>query len=277
MRNVTTSWLAAISHARNGAGDADVLEKPFPVLPWLTMTLDPRLMALMDQIGIVKTFEADEYLLDPNEAVNKVAYVRRGVTGRSAGDPHGQKSLAIAISTPGRIAYGNLNFFTERHAIGRYFSLTPGEIVVCDRKLLYSLILKDPVLLELTVKQFECCMLSDRLAFASLALLNAEDRLKAFGCTWAANYGERVVKEDGDWIKMPAPMSRRVRTAIISVSGNWLDGKLQEWMKEGVWIRDGDWVWVRPAFLEPVYTWMLRAEGRSVRFDYPEHLSDLIR
>ena len=277
MRNVTTSWLAAISRARNGAGDADVLDRPFPILPWLTVALHPRLIDLIDRIGLASTYEADEYLLDPNEPVNKVAYVRRGVTGRSAGDPHGQKASAIAISTPGHIAYGNLNFFTERHAIGRYFALTPAEIVVCDRNLLYSLIFKDPELLELTVKQFECCMLSDRLAFASLALLNAENRLKAFGCTWAANYGERVEKADGEWIKMPAPMSRRVRTAIISVSGNWLDGKLQEWMKAGVWLREGDWVWVRADFLDPVYVWMLRAEGRSVRFDYPEHLAELIR
>ncbi len=276
MRNVSTTWLAAITHARNGAGDTDVLDRAFPILPWLTVSLHPKLTALMDQIGIVKTYGADEYLLEPDEPVNKFAYVRRGVTGRSAGDPHGQKSLAIAISTPGHIAYGNLNFFTERHAIGRYFSLTPAEVVVCERDLLYNLITKDPELLSLLVKQFECCTLSDRLGFISLALLSAEDRLKGFGCTWAANYGELIERDGIEWIRMPAPLSRRVRTAIVSVSDTWLDAKLQAWKKSRVWLREGDWVFVRPELLEPVYAWMLRAKGRSVRFKYPEHLRDLI-
>lgn len=269
MAKYSKRWHEAILKSRNHSSGRSVLESPFPIMPWLTHALDPRLEALILRLGERRRLRAGELLFGPGEPIDRVAMVCRGVTARSMGNIDGQ---AIGLAAPGRIAAGNLNFFSGRHAIGRYFALSDCELCFCPQRLLLSVLATDPKLFHSCAAQFECAALSDRLAFACLSLLGGEDRLKAFIAAWAANYGELLA--DG-WIRMPSPMSLQVRSQIINATPNWVDRISRRWREALLWRREGERVFARPELLQGAYAWMRSLEEGDNRFSYPVRFVEL--
>ena len=215
MLRISPEWEAAIAKPRREA-HLDGTSSPVPIVPWLAPSLHPELRELLARLGSVRRLAAGENVINPEEPVSSLVLVTRGVTGRSVGSPDGQSSEAIAVSTPGHIAAGNLNFFTRRPAFGRYFALTPCEIVSCPSDLLRRIIMQDVHLLGLAARQFEACTLSDRLGFGCIALLGVEMRCKVLAYVWAVNYG-RVLNpgEDDMWLEMPVPLPRISRTTRL--------------------------------------------------------------
>ncbi len=231
--------------------------------PWITPKVHNRIVEIIDSVGKICLLDQEERILSEGESVNKLAYVRKGVTARTAGDPNAQSATAMAIATPGRLALGNLNFFTQRPAFGRYFALVPSEVVVADRDVVFDQIQSDSELVRIFAAQFELSSLSDRVAFISTALLDTELRLKTFTCSWAISFGELVDGPDGPWIRMPIPLTRKVRTDIIKTSMNSIDKILKEWMSHGNYYRQGDWVYVKPEVLDGIYNWMVRIDENA--------------
>lgn len=272
MARFSKFWYAAILKSRNGSSGKSVLESAFPVMPWITHALDPRLLDLVNRVGIVKHLKAGELIFSINQPIDQLVTINKGITARSMGNIDGQ---AIGLATPGRFAAGNLNFFSSRHAIGRYFAITDCELCFCPHTLLRSVLRTDPDLMYSLSAQFECATLSDRLAFACLSLLGAKDRLKAFTLTWAANYGSLIQTEEGLRIRMPAPMSLQVRSQVANTTPNWIDRILRGWRESGRWVREGDWVTFDPELLQDTYHWMRSLEEANNHYHYPERFVDL--
>ncbi len=269
MAKYSKRWHESILRSRNHSTGLSVLESPFPIMPWLTHALDPKLETLMLRLGERRRLRAGERLFGPGEPIDRIAMVCSGVTARSLGNSDGQ---AIGLALPGRIAAGNLNFFSGRHAIGRYFALSDCELCFCPQPLLLSVLCADPALFHSCAAQFECAALSDRLAFACLSLLGGEDRLKAFTAAWAASYGELLA--DG-WIRMPSPMSLQVRSQVINATPNWVDRISRRWREAALWRREGEWTFARPALLQEAYAWMRGLEEADNRFSYPARFEAL--
>ncbi|MBQ9240131.1 MAG: Crp/Fnr family transcriptional regulator [Duodenibacillus sp.] len=265
MLRISPEWEAAIAQPRREAR-LDGSASRVPVLPWITPSLHPELRSLIERLGSRRRLAAGESIFPANSPVRDLVMVRRGVTGRSAGDPDGQASQAIAISTPGHIAAGNLNFFTQQPAFGRYFALTPCEIVSCPSSLLRQVVTQDLNLMNITVRQFEACALSDRIGFACIALLSVEMRVKMLAYIWAVNYA-RVLNpgEEDMWLEMPVPLPRNVRCRVASTSSVSMDKILKQWKDSGLWVRDGDWVRLKTTLLNDVFCWLRKSSDPTVQ------------
>ena len=72
--------------------------------------LHPVLVRIFLRLGLSKTLK-EERVFSPGERVDHVVLATRGVTARAIGSTKGD-SPAIALSTPGHLAAGNLNFFS---------------------------------------------------------------------------------------------------------------------------------------------------------------------
>ncbi len=324
MKNTSAEWLQSLMYPVNRqlVGD-DPLHSQFPIFPWITPWVHPTIVDLIEHCGIVRELDAGEPLFSTNEKISSLVYVISGVTARCLANPEAQSKQAIALAPPGHFAAGNLNFFSHRHAIGRYYTLTPAKLIYCPRdisqskqaialappghfaagnlnffshrhaigryytltpaKLIYcprdilqAVIQKDMDLFKRVVIQFEMTSLSDRLGFACLSLLSAEERLKVLALIWAVNYGRFVQKDNQFWVKMPTPMSRDVRTRVTSTSLFWVDRTLKQWKQSKLWIRDGNWVYMKLALVEPIYQWIRHAGEEASDYLYPEQLETLI-
>ncbi len=271
MARLSKFWYAAVQKGLNGSFGQPIESSSFPVMPWITHALDPSLADLMNRVGVVKKFKAGEVLFPYGRPIDQLVVVNRGITARSMGNIDAR---AIGLATPGRIAAGNLNFFSARHAMGRYYAITDCELCCCPHTLLRQLIRKEPDLMCALSTQFECATLSDRLAFACLSLLSPRDRLKAFTATWAANYGSLVTVDGQTKIHIPAPMSIQVRSQIVNVTPNWVDRILRVWREDDLWQRNGDWVVFDPRIVQDTYHWMRSLEEGNEHF--PESFVELI-
>ena len=277
MKNSSAEWLQSLMYPVNRqlVGD-DPLHSQFPIFPWITPWVHPTIVDLIEHCGIVRELDAGEPLFSTNEKISSLVYVISGVTARCLANPDAQSKQAIALAPPGHFAAGNLNFFSHRHAIGRYYTLTPAKLIYCPRDILQAVIQKDMDLFKRVVIQFEMTSLSDRLGFACLSLLSAEERLKVLALIWAVNYGRFVQKDNQFWVKMPTPMSRDVRTRVTSTWLFWVDRTLKQWKQSKLWIRDGNWVYMKLALVEPIYQWIRHAGEEASDYLYPEQLETLI-
>ncbi len=273
MARFSKFWCASVLKSLNGSSGQSVLSSSFPIMPWITHALDPSLADLVSRVGIVKNLKAGEVIFSHNQPIDHLVIVNRGITARGMGNVDAQ---AIGLATPGHIAAGNLNFFSSRHAIGRYYAITDCELCFCSHSLLRKITRTQPDLIYTLSAQFECATLSDRLAFACLSLLSPKDRLKAFTVTWAANYGSLVMSGGQLRIRMPAPMSIQVRSQIVNTTPNWVDRSLRSWRENGRWQRNGDWVTFDPNLVQDTYHWMRSLEESNNNFRYPENFVQLI-
>ena len=125
------------------------------------------------------------------------------------------------------------------------------------------------------VAQFECSALSDRLSFACLFLGDAVLRLKALTATWALNYGSLEKVNGKEWIRMPVPMTIRVRSQVINATSNWVDRIIAGWRKAGLCRREGEVVFVSTRLIEEGYTWLRSIEEADNKFHYPHSIRTL--
>lgn len=272
MARLSQRWQDSILQSRNQSCGQSVLDSTFPIMPWITPALDPKLEALILRIGARRNFEPGELLFAKDQKIDQLAIVCRGVTAQGIGN---FSQYAVGLATPGRIAAGNLNFFSERHAIGRYFALTTAEVCFCPRSLLLSILRRDERLFMSCVAQFECSALSDRLSFACLFLGDAVLRLKALTATWALNYGSLEKVNGKEWIRMPVPMTIRVRSQVINATSNWVDRIIAGWRKAGLCRREGEVVFVSIQLIEEGYTWLRSIEEADNKFHYPHSIRTL--
>lgn len=265
MSNVSPEWLAAIQRGRIYDIDSKDPENAVPIVPWIHPPLHPDLQRVILKIGRRVSLQRLDRLVPVERRINHLAFVLQGVTARNFGTPKAgpETDKAAAISPPGHVAFGNLNFFTTRPAFGHYFALTKAEIVICEKPLLLPVLRAEPKLLELLLKHFESCTLSDRIGLAYMAFASVEQRLKAFVISWAVHYAVPFYKDGAMWLKMPVPLTRSNRCIVANASSVSTDNCLKKWKDQDVWIRNGDFVSFPVSFFEDTYHWMRSSEEQS--------------
>ena len=106
----TQNWYVSIVQGKNNANSTGAIFCKVPVMPWIHHRLHPVLVRIFLRLGLSKTLK-EERVFSPGERVDHVVLATRGVTARAIGSTKGD-SPAIALSTPGHLAAGNLNFFS---------------------------------------------------------------------------------------------------------------------------------------------------------------------
>lgn len=166
MRAPSGQWFKDIADTRDAPWDG--LSGPkSPVMPWIHPVLHPEIKSLIERWGVERTLAPKDPVLGASERVDQLVMVKSGITARCVSSPFAQSRLSVAIGLPGRLACGNLNFFTGRPCVGRYFALVPSVVVSVPQKLVMSLAKKNTEFLLLIAAQFELAALSDRLGFAA--------------------------------------------------------------------------------------------------------------
>ena len=110
MARFTQNWYVSIVQGKNNANSTGAIFSNVPVMPWIHHRLHPVLVRIFLRLGLSKTLK-EERVFSPGERVDHVVLVTRGVTARAIGSTKGD-SPAIALSTPGHLAAGHLNFFS---------------------------------------------------------------------------------------------------------------------------------------------------------------------
>lgn len=276
MSNVSWEWLSAVQQGRQYDLDAKTPDCAVPIVPWIHPPVHPKLQNLIVRIGRKIQLSRQDKLIFLDRSISHLALVTSGVTARNFGNPIVGTENAAAISPPGHIAFGNLNFFTERPAFGHYFALTKAEVVVCNKELLLPALKADPELFVLLVRHFECCALSDRIGFAFMAFAPVEERLKAFVISWAVHYAKLSGRDGKPWLTMTVPLTRSNRCLLANASSVSTDTYLKRWKDNSVWIRNGDFVSCPTSFLEETYKWMRKSEEQSA-YSYAPTLLELFQ
>ena len=261
MRPHSSNWLKEIELFRNRLTDDSY---SIPTYPWLAPPLHPELRSLIERWGVeTELAPHDPVLGRQNDKVDKLVLIKSGITARCFGSIHGIQRPAVAFSIPGRLACGNLNFFTHRPCIGSYFALVPSVVISIPQSLLYSLCEKDPKMLMLVAREFELINLSDRLGFGVHASLGVVDRLLAYFITWAVAFGHEEEIDGVSWIRIPAPLRGEALQYVVNCSPAALERALSSLKSAGNFVQQSDSALIKLECLLPVHRWLRNIEERS--------------
>ncbi|MDO5532313.1 Crp/Fnr family transcriptional regulator [Sutterella sp.] len=205
-------------------------------------------------------------------------FVLSGLTGRIVATLEGQAGAgAMALSSAGRLASGNLNFMTGRPAIGRYQALAHTKLLVIDHRVTHETLWHESVdYLKIVFAQNELINLTDRIGFAMIGLLPAMDRLKALLLTWSLYYGT-LSEENGKLMTtIPLPGRNTHVAQVIRTSTVTLDGLFAELKSEAGYRRSGDFMTFAVDALQGVHDWMRYADGEGAHLPRPKWVQDLL-
>lgn len=278
MRRFSSEWFEAVSRDRFATSWSGVRGPRLPTMPWIKLPLHARIREIFEKYGEDLTFEPEEKLF-PNTRVTHFMMVRQGITGRIAASPDAQASSAMALSSPGRLASGNLNWMTHRPAIGRYKALSHVEVKAIshiDFEDLISLKGDSLDLLKMMLTQFELGNLSDRLGFSILSLLGASLRLQALYLAWAVFYGNIKQMGGRDVVTMPSPGRRTHIEQVISVSSVTMDKLSALAHEEACFDRQGDFISLDASWLQDVHQWMRESDGEGALYPRPSRVEDFL-
>lgn len=263
MRAPSENWFKEIEQSRDSVFNEEN-NGTFPIYPWLAPALDPKLRSLIERWGVVKELNAREPVLgEITDKVDQLVLVRSGITARIFGSLYHQSSPAMAFSVPGRLACGNLNFFSHRPCIGSYVAVVPSVVVTVPQSLVMSMCRSDTDFALLVASEFEKISLSDRLGFGLLAQLDNESRFLAFLLSWAVTFGHVEMVDDEDWVRMPLPLRGDALRAVLNCSSATLDRCLAALKQKGDYVVEGDVARVRLARLKPINRLIRNFEERT--------------
>lgn len=160
-----------------------------PLVPWICPPLHPELLRLLENIGQEAVLAPGAQIYREGEPVSRFAVVKKGLVARKLGTYGAKSDNQIGLAGPGNIATGNLNIFSHRPAVGAYEAILPTSIVWCEHREFFEIARRNPDLFMLLATQCELSMLSDRLAFACLTLLNSEQAMKVVFLSWTSHFG----------------------------------------------------------------------------------------
>ena len=143
-----------------------------------------------------------------------------GLSCRVAATLNGQSGAgAMGLSTPNRVATGNLNFATRRPQIGQYFALSRVTTLRISHARGAELgFLKDPAVIRLWLSIQELINLSDRMGLTITAILPAQQKFAAFLLAWSGYFGT-VEEGPHDWMRYcdgnDSPYTRPARVEAL--------------------------------------------------------------
>ncbi len=277
----TKHWAEALSHIYEDSEWATLDSPHFPIFPWVTPRVQESIRNYVIDRGEIRKIKKGGYIIPPGSTVNKFCIVLEGFTARSLVSPLGVEGNGIGIAPPQHIATGNLNFFTGRPCFGNYYALVNSVIAQCPTDTLRELAKEDPKLLLKLGRQFESCSLSDRFTFACQGILASEEKMKAFVCGWAANYGKLVADgqdEQAQALEIGIPQLPDLELLGKTCSINWLiiKGIFNKWKDEGLWMPKENEIIFSASLVENIYRWITRQGKELYLPGYPETLQELL-
>lgn len=279
MRRFTDAWIDAVGLKRFAGPWSSPRGPRLPILPWIAVPLHPIIREFFETCGREVHFAPGEKFF-PTTQVTHFITVTSGLTGRVAAILDGRSGAgAMALSPAGRFAAGNLNWVTRRPAIGRYYALSQ-----CTVRMIPHVDAEERILarddandfLRILYTQFELGNLSDRMAFSTLALLQAPLRLQAFFLAWSVFYG--TIREEGGRhiVRMPSPGRRAHIEDVLSVSSVTMDKLSSHLHAEAAFERDGELVTFDAAWLQEAHDWMRACDGDGVLYPRPRSVIDFL-
>ncbi len=260
MRPPSHNWFREIERSRDRAYNEAAFGS-FPIFPWLAPALHPELRSLIERWGVVRKVNAREPILgNPNNKVDQLVLVRSGITARFFGLVYRQSNPAMAFSVPGRLACGNLNFFSGRPCYGNYFAVVPSEVVSVPQSLVRQMCETNARFAMLVASEFEKISLSDRLGFGLLAKLDVENRFLAFLLSWAVTFGHMEMQGEEAWVRMPLPLRGEALESVLNCSSATLNRYQNALKQRGDFVVEGDIARVRLDLLKPINNWIRNIE-----------------
>ena len=260
MRPPSHNWFREIERSRDRAYNEAAFGS-FPIFPWLAPALHPELRSLIERWGVVRKVNAREPILgNPNNKVDQLVLVRSGITARFFGLVYRQSNPAMAFSVPGRLACGNLNFFSGRPCYGSYFAVVPSEVVSVPQSLVRQMCETNARFAMLVASEFEKISLSDRLGFGLLAKLDVENRFLAFLLSWAVTFGHMEMQGEEAWVRMPLPLRGEALESVLNCSSATLNRYQNALKQRGDFVVEGDIARVRLDLHKPINNWIRNIE-----------------
>ncbi len=261
MRPPSSNWLKEIEVFRNRDSDDSY---NIPIYPWLAPPLHPKLRSLIERWGVEREVAANEPVLGHiSDCVDKLVLVKSGVTARNFGSVYALRRPSVAFSVPGRLACGNLNFFSHRPCIGSYYALVPSVVISIPQSLLFKVCEQDPKMLMLCATEFELINLSDRLGFGAHSRLGVEDRLLAYFLTWSVAFGREEIIDGESWVTFPTPLRGTALQSVVSCSSAALERALGNLKQDGHYVTENEFARIRLSVLEPIHKWIRNNEEKS--------------
>lgn len=202
-----------------------------PLVPWICPPLHPELLRLLENIGQEAVLAPGAQIYREGEPVSRFAVVKKGLVARK---------------------------------LGTYEAILPTSIVWCEHREFFEIARRNPDLFMLLATQCELSMLSDRLAFACLTLLNSEQAMKVVLLSWTSHFGHL----EGDEVIAPRVLTRSIIRSVLGCSMGWVDRLAAEWRRNDVRRVEGGIVHYRLDILQ---------EANEILCDLEEKVSGLPR
>lgn len=261
MRAPSTHWFEELKKSRIRRADD---EQEFPLYPWIAPPLHPQLVSLIERWGVQKHIDAHEPVLGHmTDRVDQLVLVKSGLTVRHFGSPFVKSRANHAISVPGRLACGNLNFFSHRACVGRYYAIVPSTVISVPQSLIYSLCMKDAQLLMTVAREFEMIALTDRMGFGAQTMLSIDERLLTYFLSWSVVYGTLQKIDDVDWVCFPMPLRGPALQNLVVCSSAALERALTALKSKGLFVTEGDTARIQLECLKPIHKWLRNMEEQA--------------
>ena len=201
-----------------------------------------------------------------------------GLSCRVAATLEGQSGAgAMGLSTPHRVATGNLNFATRRPQIGQYYALSKVTTLRIAHARAEELgYLKDPLVIRLWLSIQELINLSDRLGLTITAILPAQQKFAAFLLAWSVHFGTVEEGPLGQRVRIPIPGRARHIATVISVSDVTLDKLFADCRSRAGLEREGDFLVFDSAYLQEAHDWMRHCDGNDSPYTRPARVEALM-
>ena len=222
-----------------------------PVMPWIMPPVPDELRQIFQQFGFRQTLNAGEYIFTQDRSIDALVLLEKGFSGRVFGSLYNQSTAAMALSIPYRLAGGNHNFWSHRAGNGRYFALTDITVIYLDQDEMKRHTAQDEKLRFYLNVLLELSFQSDRIGFASIALLPVLSRLLMYYLSWGFAYAERVTYQGDEWLRFETLLSQERIAQVTSASIVQIKRCIAELRKLNMLIREEPYWYVRASTLDP--------------------------
>lgn len=124
MKNYSKAWYDALAVERFTQTWPSVYGPRAPIMPFIALPLPPEVRGHFREAGELHHFQPGDSIIE-GTVVKGMQMIVSGLSCRVAATLNGQSGAgAMGLSTPNRVATGNLNFATRRPQIGQYFALS---------------------------------------------------------------------------------------------------------------------------------------------------------
>ena len=241
-----------------------------PLMPWITPQVPPELEALFRAEGQVRQLNGGEYVYTPRMPLSLMSLITQGVAGRTFGSMYSQSKQGMALAVAHRICGGNHTFHSGRPGNGRYFAVTPLEVITLPNARIKERMEECQTLRQAVEVQLECCIQSDRIGLAANSVLPVQDRVRLYFLSWAFAYGKLEMRSGAEWVRLEAVLPQTQVLRVTSSSLIQVKRCYAELKASGDLLSEGSTVFIRAEALDGVWAWLCSSEDITCDYARPK-------